>query len=227
MLITQIQELNSTIEALKKEHEVKIQTSSEEIDTLRVEVKELQSENAQLQEANRHMLAEKEMERVMKVQADKAETEYFNLEATAKEEEKRQESTKTVGPRLNSAVGNEGTQKPKESQPSGLLIKQINKSPTPSEAGGNPGGDDSSWNRGKQVDDKIDLHGWPTIPGFRAWKLKFKKAVAAASRHSTAAFKWITEVENATSFLRRVSQQWAIRRVGCQIVQGIRQNHAR
>ena len=62
------------MDALKKEHAVAIQASSEEVDALRMEVEELQTENAQLQEANQHMLAEKEMERLMKIQADKADT---------------------------------------------------------------------------------------------------------------------------------------------------------
>ncbi|MCP4923535.1 MAG: hypothetical protein GY915_05840, partial [bacterium] len=52
---------------------------------------------------------------------------------------------------------------------------------------------------GKQVDDKIDIKQWPSVPGFRAWKLNFKKAVAAAHRRAEGAFLWITEVEKATS----------------------------
>ena len=64
-----------------------------------MEVEELQNENARLHEANRHMVADKEMERLMRVQADKAETEFFNLESTpAGVEVKSQEPIKTLGP---------------------------------------------------------------------------------------------------------------------------------
>ena len=53
---------------------------------------------------------------------------------------------------------------------------------------------------GKLVDEKIDINPWPSITGFRNWKLSFKKKVAAASRSSQEAFAWITEVEKAVSF---------------------------
>ena len=51
--------------------------------------------------------------------------------------------------------------------------------------------------KGKQVDDKTDIGGWPSVRAFGLWKLSFKKAVAAASRRSKVAFTWITEVELA------------------------------
>ena len=53
---------------------------------------------------------------------------------------------------------------------------------------------------GKQTSERIHLGGWPTIKGFRTWKLAFKKAVAAASNRPDAAYQWITAVEKATSF---------------------------
>ena len=52
---------------------------------------------------------------------------------------------------------------------------------------------------GKDCDAKVDIKGWPTINAFRVWKLSFKKAVAATSRRSKLAFKWITDVELAKS----------------------------
>jgi hypothetical protein len=60
--------------------------------------------------------------------------------------------------------------------------------------------DPAEFRRGKQVDEKIDIKPWPSISGFRAWKLAFKKAVAAASRHSKDAFAWITQADNAKTF---------------------------
>ena len=86
-----------------------------------------------------------------------------------------------------------------------------------------PGDYELSWNHGKQVDDKIDLHGWPTIPGFRTWKLRFKKAVPAASRHSRAAFPWITEVENANT-LKDLANSRKFEEL---TFQGMGQHHAR
>ena len=53
---------------------------------------------------------------------------------------------------------------------------------------------------GKVVDEKIAIKPWPSITGFRTWKLIFKKQVAAASKYSEQAFAWITEVETAKSF---------------------------
>ena len=53
---------------------------------------------------------------------------------------------------------------------------------------------------GKQTSERIHLGGWPTIKGFRTWKLAFKEAVAAASNRPDAAYQWITAVEKATSF---------------------------
>ena len=50
------------------------------------------------------------------------------------------------------------------------------------------------------MDEKIDINPWPSITGFRNWKLSFKKKVAAASRYSQEAFAWITEIEKAVSF---------------------------
>ena len=52
---------------------------------------------------------------------------------------------------------------------------------------------------GKDCDAKVDIKGWPSINAFRVWKLSFKKAIAATSRLSKLAFKWITEVELAKS----------------------------
>lgn len=57
-----------------------------------------------------------------------------------------------------------------------------------------------SFPNGKLWDEKIDIKPWPSITGFRNWKLSFKKQVAAASRFSQEAFAWITEVEKADSF---------------------------
>ena len=48
-----------------------------------------------------------------------------------------------------------------------------------------------SFPNGKLVDEKIEINQWPSITGFRAWKLSFKKKVAAASRYSQEAFAWI------------------------------------
>ena len=53
---------------------------------------------------------------------------------------------------------------------------------------------------GKVVDEKIDIKPWPSITGFRTWKLIFKKQVTAASKYAEQAFAWITEVENAKTF---------------------------
>ena len=47
---------------------------------------------------------------------------------------------------------------------------------------------------------RIDLKPWPSIAGFRTWKLAFKKQVAAASKYAEQAFAWITEVEHAKTF---------------------------
>ena len=47
---------------------------------------------------------------------------------------------------------------------------------------------------------KIDIKPWPSITGFRTWKLILKKLVAAASKYAEQAFAWITEVENAKTF---------------------------
>ena len=38
-------------------------------------------------------------------------------------------------------------------------------------------GESSSQNR-KDCDSKVDIKGWPSINGFRVWKLAFKKSVA-------------------------------------------------
>ncbi len=57
-----------------------------------------------------------------------------------------------------------------------------------------------SFPNGKLVDERIEISPWPSITGFRNWKLSFKKKVAAASRYSQEAFAWITEVEQAVSF---------------------------
>ena len=104
-----------------------------------MEVEELQTENAQLQEDNRHMITEKERERLMEVQADKAQTECFNMETSlAGEEAKPKEPMKTIGRRQSSAVGNDGPPRSTESHPSGFVIHQVNRSPTPSEPGGIP-----------------------------------------------------------------------------------------
>ena len=64
-------------------------------------------------------------------------------------------------------------------------------------ARGDPG---LTFPNGKLVDEKIEINQWPSITGFRAWKLSFKEKVAAASRYSQEAFAWITEVEHAASF---------------------------
>ena len=39
-----------------------------------------------------------------------------------------------------------------------------------------------SFPNGKLVDEKIDINPWPSIIGFRNWKLSFKKKVASAPR---------------------------------------------
>ena len=61
-------------------------------------------------------------------------------------------------------------------------------------------GEGLSFPNGKLVDEKIEINQWPSITGFRNWKLSFKQKVAAASRYSQEAFAWIAEVENAASF---------------------------
>ena len=52
---------------------------------------------------------------------------------------------------------------------------------------------------GKKVNDRIHIGGWPSMKGFRDWKLSFWKAVAAASSRPDAAFVWICAIVAAKS----------------------------
>jgi hypothetical protein len=52
---------------------------------------------------------------------------------------------------------------------------------------------------GKKVSDKINICGWPSIKGFRQFRLAFKKAVAAASVRPDAAFVWVCQIEKVQS----------------------------
>ena len=52
----------------------------------------------------------------------------------------------------------------------------------------------ATFQTGKKTSDKLDIGGWPSIKTFRAWKLRFWKAVAAASVRPDAAFEWINKV---------------------------------
>ena len=51
----------------------------------------------------------------------------------------------------------------------------------------------------KKVSDKINIGGWPSIKGFRQFRLAFKKAVAAASVRPDAAFVWVCQIEKVHS----------------------------
>ena len=164
--------------------------SASEIDALRTEVEELQGEINQLHEVNRHMEAEAERQKLMNIRSDKAEKDFFNLEDPPLQTQPEPKSSedlkiKFLGPRLTQTVGSNGLK---------AQVSSENKSPVPSEAGGNTG---IAGTQGKQVDEKIDIGGWPAITGFRQWRMRFKKSVASASRRPKLAFAWITEVENA------------------------------
>ena len=49
----------------------------------------------------------------------------------------------------------------------------------------------------QQVDQKVEIKNWPSIAGFRTWKLAFKKSVSSCSRRAKLAYKWLSEVEKA------------------------------
>ena len=107
--------------------------SASEINALRSEVEDLQGEVYQLHEVNRHMEAEAERQRLMNIISDKAEKDYFNLEdppLQAPPELKSSEDLKIkfLGPRLAQTIAVSDL----KSQ-----ISTENKSPVPSEAGGN------------------------------------------------------------------------------------------
>ena len=49
------------------------------------------------------------------------------------------------------------------------------------------------------MNDNTSIGGWPSIKGFRAWKLSFRKSVASASSRPDAAFAWICFIDSAKS----------------------------
>ena len=67
---------------------------------------------------------------------------------------------------------------------------------------------------GKVVDERTDLKPWPSITGFRTWKLAFKKQVAAASTYMEQALACITEVAVPShSWMPSYQQRWTNKNV--------------